>query len=186
MSTFTIHTLESAPEASRPALEKAKAKYGMVPSLAGGLAESPVALEAYFALSELAGRTSFTPTERTVVWLTLNAEHECHYCMAAHTAIAHSENIDQAVIDTAREVGQYDDPHLEALRQFTLQVVQQRGWVPEENVATFLAAGFSRQQVLEVVMLVAHKTISNYSNHLLETPVDAPFAKYEWTAPSAA
>ena len=186
MSAFTIHTSETAPAASQVALDQAKAKYGMVPNLIGGLAESAPAAEAYLALSELAGRTSFTPTERHVIWFTINAEHECHYCMAAHTAIAHSEAIEQSVIDTAREVGRYDDPRLETLRQFTLQMVQQRGWVPEEDVQAFLDAGFTRAQVLEVVTLIAHKTISNYTNHLLETPVDPPFAKFEWTAPAAA
>ena len=186
MSAFEVHTLETAPEAARPALETAKAKFGMVPNLIGALAESPAAADAYLALGEAVGRTSFTPTERHVVWFTINAEHECTYCMAAHTAIAHSEKIDQAVVDTARELGEYDDPRLETLRQFTLKVVRQRGWVSPEEVDEFLDAGFTRAQVLEVITIAAHKTISNYTNHLVETPVDAPFAKFAWTAPQPA
>lgn len=186
MSRFTIHTHETAPEDARPALDKAEANYGRVPNLIGGLAESPAAAEAYLSLSELAGKTSFTPTERHVVWFTLNAYHECTYCMAAHTAIAKSEHIDDAVIDTARGGGAYDDPHLETLRQFTLQLVQQRGWVTPEEVDGFLEAGFTKRHVLEIITLIAHKTISNYTNHVLETPVDAQFAAFAWEAPAVA
>ena len=106
--------------------------------------------------------------------------------MAAHTAIAKSEGVDAAVIETARAVEAYDDPRRDTLRRFTLQMVQQRGWISPDEVDEFLAAGFTRQQVLEIVTIGAHKTSSNYANHLLETPVDAPFAKFAWEAPQAA
>lgn len=186
MSRFTIHTAETAPEASRPVLEAAKGKYGRVPNLIGALSESPAAARAYLQMSELAAQTSFTPTERHVVWFTINAEHGCDYCMAAHTAIAASEGIDAGVVETAREVGEYDDRRLETLRRFTLRLVRERGWVGDEAVEAFVAEGFNRAQVLELVTLIAHKVISNYTNHLVSTPVDAAFSRHAWQPPARA
>ena len=186
MSKFTVHTKETAPAEARPALEKAEKTFGRIPNLIGGLSESPVAAEAYLTLSELVGNTSFTPTERHVVWFTVNAYHDCRYCMAAHTAIAKMEKVDNAVIESARNVESYDDPRLESLRRFTLLIVENRGWVDESETDAFLAAGFTRQQILEIVTIVAQKVISNYSNHLIETPVDDPFAKFSWEKPVTA
>ena len=186
MSQFTIHTKETAPAASEPILAQAEKKFGQVPNLIGALAEAPVAAEAYMALSDLVNRSSFSPTERHVVWFTINAFHDCRYCMAAHTAIAGMEKIDAGVVETARKVESYEDPRLESLRKFTLAIVEKRGWVDETEIEGFLAAGFTRQQVLEIVTVVAHKVISNYSNHLIETPVDNVFAKFAWENPANA
>ncbi len=85
MTTFTIHTPESAPAGSREKLQQAQSRYGRVPNVYGVLAEAPIAVEAYDVLGSLLMRSSFTPTERHVVWFTINAYHDCHYCMAAHT-----------------------------------------------------------------------------------------------------
>lgn len=183
MSQFTIHTKETASEAAQRVLGKAEKKYGRIPNLIGALAEAPIAAEAYLTLSDLVNKSSFTPTERHVVWFTINAYHDCRYCMAAHMAIAKSEKVDAQVIETARNVESYDDPRLESLRQFTLSLVENRGWVNEAEVDAFLAAGFTRQQILEIVTVVAHKVMSNYSNHLIETPIDEPFAKFAWEKP---
>ena len=183
MSKFPVHTKETAPSDSLQALNKAEKKFGRVPNLLGALAEAPIAAEAYLSLSELVNRSSFTPTERHVIWFTINAYHECRYCMAAHTAIANMEKIDPHVIESARKVESYDDPRLEALRNFTLLLVENRGWADGEDVEAFLGAGFSRQQVLEIVTFIAHKVMSNYSNHLVETPVDKAFESFAWQKP---
>ena len=185
MAEFQIHTTETASDEAQEVLQRTKAKYGRIPNLIGGLAEAPIAAEAYLSLSDLVGRSSFTPTERHVVWFTINAYHDCTYCMAAHTAIAAAEKIDSDVVDTARAVGHYDDPHLEALRKFTLQMTENRGWVDPSDVDQFLAAGFTRQQVLEIVTFIAHKVMSNYSNHLLQTPLDAAFKPNAWSKPAS-
>jgi alkylhydroperoxidase family enzyme len=178
MSEFQIHSVESAPEASRPFVQAAQQRFGMVPNLIGVLADAPIAVEAYLQLSELAGRSSFSPTERTAVWFEINRFHDCHYCSAAHTAIAHGERIDPEVIAAGRAGDPFADPRLEALRTFTRTVLDRRGWVPTPELEAFLAAGFVRAQVLEVVTLVAQKTISNYVNHIAATPVDAPFERF--------
>lgn len=180
MSTFTIHNANSAPAGSKPFIDQAQKQFGMVPNLIGLLAESPVAIETYLTLSELFTKSSFSPTERNLVWLTINYENDCHYCMAAHTAIANSEKVDQGIIDAIRSGAAIDDPRLQALRLFTSRVVANRGWIDTEEVDEFLAAGYTKENVFEVLVGIAHKVLSNYSNHLAETPVDAPFQKFVW------
>ncbi|GAL04170.1 macrophage infectivity potentiator-related protein [Photobacterium aphoticum] len=96
MSKFTLHTVETAPEKSKTILEGAKKQMGMVPGLYAVLAESPEILKAYTQLHQLFTNTSFDADELTVVWQTINVEHACHYCVPAHTGIAHSMGVDPA------------------------------------------------------------------------------------------
>ena len=185
MTTFTIHTPESAPAESKEQLESAQQRFGLIPNLYGMLAEAPIAVDAYDFLGSSLMKSSFTPTERHVVWFTINAYHDCRYCMAAHTFLAKGEKVAADVIETARAVRSYEDPKLEALRVFTLNLVENRGWTSPEDLETFLAAGFTKQNVLEIVVIIAHKVISNYTNHLAETPVDAVFKAFTWERPVA-
>ncbi len=183
MTTFTIPTPDSAPAESKEQLETTQKRKGLIPNLYGVLAEAPIALEAYDTLANLLMRSSFTPTERHVVWFTINAYHDCHYCMAAHTLLAKGEKVPEDVIETARAVGSYEDPKLEALRVFTLNLVENRGWTAPEGLEAFLAAGFTKQNVLESLVVIAHKVLSNYTNHIVNTPVDDVFKKFTWTKP---
>ena len=185
MTTFTIHTTDSAPAGSKERLAAAQQHYGRIPNLYGVLAEAPIAVEAYDMLGGLLMQASFTPTERHVVWFTINAYHDCHYCMAAHTLLAKGERVPEDVIETARAAGSYEDPKLEALRVFTLKAVENRGWVSPEDLDAFLAAGFTKQNVLEIVVVIAHKVLSNYTNHIVATPVDDAFKQFTWTKPVA-
>ena len=186
MTDFQIHTLETAPEASKPLLENAVKSYGMVPNLIGLFAESPELLEAYQEIARLFSSTSLSAVEQNVVWLAINVEHECHYCVPAHTFIAQQAGVDEPTIKALREATPIPDPKLEALRSFTLKVVRNRGNVADQDVEAFLAAGFTKRNILDVLLGVAHKTISNYTNHLAKTPVDAPFQAFAWDAPANA
>ncbi len=185
MSIFSIHDEQTAPEASRPILEGAKAKFGFLPNLLGGLASSPAALEACVTLLEIFDKSSLTPAERQVVLLATSAENGCEYCVAAHSTIAAMLKVPDDVIEALRNGRPINDERLEALRNFTETVVKKRGWADENEVQAFLAAGFDRAQVLEIVLGVAFKTLLNYADHLIATPVDAAFAPRAWTAREA-
>ena len=176
---FPIHTEESAPDAAG-LLARSTEAYGFVPNLHGILAEAPKALDGYQRLFALFGETSFTPAEQQVVYLTANRENECRYCMAGHSVMAKSAGLGAAAIAALRDGRALTDPRLDALRRFTSLVVTQRGWVGEDAVAAFLEAGFTRQQVLEVVLGVATKVISTYANHLADTPLDGFMKDNVW------
>ncbi|MDW4500005.1 carboxymuconolactone decarboxylase family protein [Sulfitobacter sp. D35] len=180
MTEFTLHTAQTAPEASKPLLAKSEAAFGMIPSLHAVMAESPQMLEGYQQLHKLFQETHFNPEELTVVWQTINVENNCHYCVPAHTGIAKSMKVDDAIIDALRDGTPLPDAKLEALRDFTLKIVRDRGVVDDAAVQAFLDAGFTRRSVLDVILGYAQKIMSNYTNHFAETPVDKPFQKFAW------
>lgn len=180
MSTFKIYNLETAPEGSKPLLEKSVKAFGMIPNLHGVLAESPQALEAYQNLHKWFSETSFNAEELTVVWQTINVENACHYCVPAHTAIAGMMKVDSGITESLRNDTPLADKKLQTLKDLTLSLVRNRGHVSQEELDTFFAAGYAQQQVLEIVLGIAQKTISNYTNHLAKTPVDAPFQGFIW------
>lgn len=182
MSNFSIHTRETAPEAARPILDGARKKYGFVPNLLGALAEAPAALEAYVTLSDILARSSLTPTEREILTIAVSAKNGCAYCVAAHSTVAAMHKVPEDVIAALRDGRAIADARLEALRRFAETLVETRGWAGDDDVQAFLAAGFTRAQALEVVLAVAFKTLSNYANHLVDTPLDAAFAPRAWTA----
>lgn len=180
MTTLKIHTLESAPAESKPFLEKSLKAYGMIPGLHAVLAESPQILEAYQYLHELFVNTSLNNDELTVVWQTINVVHECHYCVPGHTAIANMMKIDPAITEALRNGTALPNEKLQALHVFTLSMVRKRGAVSEDDMDAFFAAGYAQQQVLDVILGLSQKIISNYTNRIAETPIDAGFQKYRW------
>ncbi|MFT6257019.1 MAG: putative peroxidase-related enzyme [Cellvibrionaceae bacterium] len=180
MTAFTIHTVDTAPEGSKAMLEGAKKQMGMVPNLFGVLAESPSTLQAYQQLHQAFLDTSFNPEELTVVWQTINVEHECGYCVPAHTGIAHSMKVDPALTEALRNKAAMPNAKLQALQDATLSIVRNRGNISEEELAAFYAAGYGQQQVLEIILGLSQKVISNYTNHVAKTPVDDAFKKFTW------
>jgi len=181
MAHFELYTTDTAPEDSRPMLEESHRAFGFVPGLHSVMAEAPALLDGYKHLHQLfAENTSFDKDELTVVWQTINVEHDCHYCVPAHTGIAKMMKVDDAITNALRGETPLPDARLEALRTFTLKTVRQRGQVADADVQAFLDAGFTKRQVLEVVLGVAQKVLSNYTNHLADTPVDAPFQAFAW------
>jgi uncharacterized peroxidase-related enzyme len=180
MSQFDVHSVATAPAASKPLLQAAQRAIGMVPNLFGVLAEAPAVLEAYQTLDQLFNQTSLTAEDRTVVWQSINVEHGCHYCVPAHSAIARQMKVSSEIDDALRGSARLPDARLEALRAFTLKLVRQRGRLGAGEVLAFLDAGFDRRQLLEVVLGVAQKTLSNYVNAIAGTPLDEPFKPFDW------
>lgn len=180
MTTLKVHTIESAPEGSKAFLENSQKAYGMIPGLHGVLAGAPGILEGYQKLHELFTNTSFNEEELTVVWQTINVEHACHYCVPAHTGIAHMMKVDNDIIESLRNETPLANPKLEALRTLTLSIVRNRGHVSQEELEAFYTAGYGEQQVLEIILGLSQKIISNYSNHIANTAVDAMFEKFAW------
>ena len=180
MTTLKIHNIETAPTEAKPLLENSQKAYGMIPGLHGVLAASPQLLKAYQELHQLFTETSFNNDELTVVWQTINVEHACHYCVPAHTGIAKMMKVDDAIINALRDETPLADAKLEALRTFTLSLTRNRGNVSQADLEAFYAAGYGEQQVLEIILGLSQKVISNYTNHIANTPVDAAFQPFAW------
>ncbi|MGJ8694458.1 MAG: carboxymuconolactone decarboxylase family protein [Thalassotalea sp.] len=181
MTTLTIHSIDSAPAGSKPLLEASVKAFGMLPNLHGVLASSPQLLEAYQKLHQLFTESSFNAQELTVVWQGINVEHGCNYCVPAHTGIAHSMKVDPALTEALRNQEDMPTPKLQALLDMTLIIVRNRGHVAQTELDAFYAVGYGEQQVLEIILALSQKVISNYSNHIGNTPVDTPFEKFAWS-----
>jgi AhpD family alkylhydroperoxidase len=186
MTAFAQHGLDTAPEGSRARLANVKSAWGFVPTLHATLAESPVALEAYDTLFGLVAKSTLTPVEQQVAYQAINVFHECEYCVAGHTFLSRKAGVPEAAIQAIRNGEPVaGDARLEALRRFAEAAVRERGFVGDGAVEAFLAAGFTRANVLEVVTVAATKTISNYTNHIARTPEEGFMAdpSLAWTAP---
>lgn len=179
-----VQNIETAPAASRDMLKGVQGKFGFIPNLTGVFANAPALLEGYLALAGIFDKTSLSPTERQVVLLAVSFENGCDYCMAAHTAIAGMQKVDQGVIKALRENSPIADAKLEALRRFAAEITQTRGFPSPEAVAGFTKAGYTSAQALEVVLGVGVKTLSNYTNHLSHTPLDPAFQTAAWSKPA--
>ncbi len=180
MTDFTLHDTNSAPEKSKPLLENSQKAFGMIPGLHAVMADAPTVLDGYQKLHQLVLDSSFDNDETTVVWQTINVEHACHYCVPAHTGIAKSMKVSDDIINALRDETPLPIDKLEALRTFTLAVVRKRGEVNSEDLNAFYEAGYQRSHVLEVILVLSQKVMSNYINHIAETPVDEPFQKFAW------
>ena len=178
--SFPSHDLTTAPEASKPLLEKSQATFGRLPGLHKVLAESPQAYEGYQILHKLFTETDFDAEELTVVWQSINVEHSCHYCVPAHTGIAKMMKVDDAISTALRNEAPLPTAKLEALRTFTVQMVRERGNVSDAQMQTFFAAGYGHRAVLDVILGLSQKTMSNYINHVAQTPVDEVFHPLLW------
>ena len=102
MTDFTLHTLDTASEEAKPLLEGSKKSFGMIPNLHAVMAEAPGLLEGYQTLHRLVLESSFNNDEKTVVWQSVNVEHGCHYCVPAHSGIARSMDVDEAIDNALR------------------------------------------------------------------------------------
>ena len=173
---------DNAPEAAKPYLEKAEQAFGLVPNLLKVMANFPPLLKTYLEGAMGLREANLTATEVEVIFLTVSRTNGCHYCMAAHSTVADMSKVPTEVTDAIRNGEPIADAKLQALRTFTEIVVEKRGFPTDEEVSAFLAAGYTQQDILAVVYGVGIKTLSNYTNHLANTPVDPAFSNRTWTA----
>ncbi|MEM8681879.1 MAG: carboxymuconolactone decarboxylase family protein [Pseudomonadota bacterium] len=181
MNNFVIYNKDNAPAGSDELLAGVNKAYGFTPNLLGTMAESPATLQGYLTLGKILETSSLSATEQQVVLLAVSRFNECHYCLAAHTTIADMQKVSREVVDAIRNDQPIADERLESLRRFATLITEKRGWASEDDVAEFYAAGFTQANVLEVILAASLKTISNYVNHVADTPVDGAFSKNGWT-----
>ena len=177
---FKIHDIDSAPEGSSEFLENYKKQNGMIPNIFGVMAEAPGLLEGYVDLHKLFLDSSFNAEELTVVWQSINVEHNCTYCVPAHTGIAHMMKVDPVLTDALRDQKPLPTNKLQVLLDTTLAMVRKRGELSEEEINKFYAAGYGQRQLLEIVLGLSQKVMSNYVNHIAGTPTDDVFKKFAW------
>ncbi len=166
MTRFTFHTPDTTSGPTRELLEGIRKGYGFIPNLFAYMAEAPTAIEAYLALNDLVSKTSLTPAQQQVALLAVSVENGCDFCSVAHRAIGKMKGANAQTLTALNTHGEIDDPQDRALAAFARSVTKSRGRPSEAEIQAFLDAGFTRQQIFEVILVVTIKTLSNYSNHL--------------------
>jgi len=185
MTEFTYYNAETAPEESTALVEQSLKGFGMLPNLHAVLAEAPATYEAYNTTFDLFMKnTTFSPLEQQVVFMTANFENNCHYCVPGHTWMMKAGKMPDEVIEALREGTVIPDAKLQALHDFTKELLDNRGHIGDDRLQVFLDAGYTKRQALEVLTGLAAKLISNFTNALAHTETDKPFEAFTWTHPS--
>jgi len=173
MTRLTLHTAESAPDASQPWVKRSQSANGYLPNLIGVLAGAPAALETYFTVGDINARTSLTLAEREVIQITAARLHGCEFCVAGHSAIAlRKAGLSAAQVVALQHGELVGEPRLDAIAAFASAVIATRGATSDAALQEFLAAGFSEQQALETVLGISLATLCNFANSLARSPVN--------------
>ena len=181
MVQFTAHTAETAPSESRPMLEGIGKAFGFVPNLFGVFAESPAALRGALAIYDAFSSSTLSPAEQQLVMLAVSEANDCDYCVAAHSTLAkRAAGLGAEVVSAVRDRTRLPDTKLDALVTFTHRVVEQRGVLSDNEVSDFLDAGYSKAQLIDVLLGVGMKTFNNYVDHVARTPLNDEFRAEAW------
>ena len=180
---FPLLDETTAPNGVLEALETTRKNFGMIPNVEKVMASAPQLLAGYAHLWDLFNTTSLTPIERQVVYMTANFENECNYCIPWHSMLAKNAGMKASEIDALRSGAPLADPKLEALRGFARSLIANRGKASETDLRQFFDAGFSDAQALEVILGLAIKLISNYTNSVAGTPLDPEVEHLRWEKP---
>lgn len=183
---YRIHDETTASGPAADLLKKAKEKYGFVPNVLATMAEAPALLKAYLTLGEIMGETSFDAAETEVISLAASFANGCAYCVAAHSAVASMQNVADDVITALRTNKPIPDARLEALRRLAQEITETQGYPSQEAIDAFIDKGYTKGQLLEVILGVGIMTLSNYTNHIAGTKLDEAFEKMAWTPDQAA
>lgn len=175
MARLPVITYEKADEHTQKTYDVIKSKFGMVPNIFKGMANSSVVLNAYLTLDEMITGGNFSSVEQDIVRMVVSQYNKCDYCVAAHTVSLSSKGLSNEVILEIRKGNAKDSKH-SALIDFTLKVIETKGFVSDSDLETFKKAGFTDAHAAEVTVIIAQKTLSNYFNHINDTDLDLPAA----------
>lgn len=185
MTDFKIHDETTAPTASKETLKNIRSAFGFIPNAMGILADSPPVLNSYLSLDAAVKECELEADDIQVLILAISHENACHYCMAAHSMQAQMAKVGASELEKLRAGEAPENPRHRALADFARAMVRSRGWVGEDDVQAFLEAGFTKANIMDVVLVVAMKTITNYTNHITNVPLDDAFSDYRWVPEEA-
>jgi len=180
MTDFPVHTMDSAPERSRPALRQLQSAFGMIPNVTGSMATSPVLINSLVGLFGNVHGGSFTEAQVQSVLLTDAVTNACTWAVAFHTALALKEGIDPVDVEAIREGRLPKDSKLAALSALARTMIEKRGRLDKADIGRFIAAGFGKDDALEVITIVAASTITNYTGSITKTPLEPIFQAHAW------
>ena len=181
--TLQSKTIETADETSSKILEATKKGMGMIPNMYATMANNTALFDAYsHSYKTFRANAGFTPQEQEIIFLSIAFENDCDYCMAAHSFVADKmSKVPIEVTDAIRNNTEIEDAKYKALSSFSRLMTSKRGNPTPEEIEEFLAAGYTENHILGVIAGIGIKTMSNYFNHVFNTPVDDAFKGRSWS-----
>ncbi len=180
MFTYQVHTIESAPDKSKVALEQLERVFGFVPNIAGAIANSPVLVNSLLGLFQNVHGGSFTEAEIQVLLLTNAVTNSSPWAVAFHTALALKEGLDPADVQAIRERRLPKNHRYSALSRLAKTLIENRGQLTDGDLTTFVEAGYEKELALEVVAVTAASTITNYAGNMTKPPLEEAFQPHAW------
>lgn len=180
MERFPVHTIDSAPKASKSALGEVQVRFGMIPNLAGAMATSPVLIQSFIGIFDKVHGGNFTEAQIQTVLLTDAVTNGCTWAVALHTALALKAGVDPANVEAMRAGRSPSDRKLGALSTLARTLIETRGRLNDQDAERFVAAGFDEHLLLEAITIVAASTITNYTGSVTKPPLEAPLQAYAW------
>ena len=180
MSNYPIHTTASAPEKSKPALEQLQMAFGVLPNLPAVIANSPKLINALVGLFAQVHSPGLSEAENQIVLLTDAVTNSSAYAVAFHTTLALQQGIRSEETSAIREGHLPKDRRFAALSNLAKTLIEKRGHLSEQELNSFIAAGFTKEQVLEVIAIVAASTITNYTGTIANPPLEEAFQEHAW------
>lgn len=183
MSRYPVHTIGSAPAQSKPVLQQLQQAFGLIPNIAATMAASPVLINGFIGLFERVHASSLTEPQIQTLLLTNAVTNASEWPVAFHTARALKEGVPPADVDAIRHGRLPGDAGLAALSTLARTLIEKRGRLADSDQRRFLDAGFSSEQILEVIAVVAASTITNYTGSVTQPALEATFEEFAWHAP---
>jgi alkylhydroperoxidase family enzyme len=180
MPNYPVQTIASAPEGSKPALEQLKKAFGVVPNIVGAIANSPKLINSLVGLFGQVHSPGLTEAENQIVLLTDAVTNSSTYAVAFHTALALQQGISSEETTAIRERRLPADKRFAALSALAKALIEKRGHLTEPDLASFNAAGFTKEQVLEIIAIVAASTITNYTGTIANPPLEDAIRQHAW------
>ena len=180
MPTWQVHTIASAPEKSKPVLEKLQQAFGFLPNLVAAISNSPKLLTGLAGMFQQVHSPGLTEAENQIVLLTDAVTNSSAYAVAFHTALAQEHGITSEETNAIREGRTPEDPRFAALSTLAKTLIEKRGHLSEQELDAFLHAGFTKEQVMEVIAIVAASTITNYAGTIANPRLEEQFQQFAW------
>ncbi|WP_347923929.1 carboxymuconolactone decarboxylase family protein [Pontimicrobium sp. SW4] len=179
-------TIETADAISTKILEATKKGLGMIPNMYATMANNTALFDAYsHSYKTFRENAGFTSQEQEIIFLSIAFENECDYCMSAHSFVADKmSEVPTEVTNAIRDNTKIKDAKYKALSTFSRVMTAKRGNPSQEDIDAFLIAGYTENHILGVIAGIGVKTMSNYFNHVFDTPVDTAFLSRKWVKPN--
>ena len=175
MRNFKVPTREEVSADNQAIFDQLQSKLGFVPNLYAYYAKNPTALGDYLTFQNR--KSTLKAKEREVVNLVVSEFNGCAYCLSAHTQIAKLNGFNEDQILQIRAGEAHFDNKLNALAQFTLSALNNRGKATDVAINNLLEAGYSEENIIDIAIVIGDKTISNYIHNIADFAIDFPVAQ---------